>query len=645
MRIRRATTGRPPLTPRAPALTVTSGTVVVTGVTFFTTGDAPTILVTGGTLVLGDDIIQQSSDLADDPPLIEVTGGTVDLTTLGGNTLTVAQGAPLHVVGDGLAAQVSSQNVLSLTDLGGAYIGNSFPATASATADGSISLNYYDIFGDQLSGAPVYPGTYTVVASFASNDPNFPNVSSQVTFSITQATPALTLSAPGSTYDGQPFAATATVAGVVAGVDNSAGASLESVPITLSYYTASGTPLNGPPVDAGTYTVVASFAGSYDYTAASKSATYTIAPAPLTVTVNSVSAIYGQPIPTLSGTVSGIENGDPITATYATLATPTSSVGSYPIAVTLSDGGTGKLADYAVTVIPGTVTITQPAPGVSLVGSTLYIYGAMNGHSGDSIQISPSGSGVLVNASISGVHTTQTYHQPIAAIYVYGFNNTQSIQLAAGLTIPAFIYEGNGNGDSIQLGNANNVVSLGNGNGNSVQGGNGNNVVTVGNGNGDSVQLGNGNNIVTAGNGNGDSVQLGNGNNVVTVGNGNGDSVQVGNGNNIVTAGNGNGDSITAGNGDNLLIAGLGQHSVQAGNGSNILIDGSVTLQGSATLSQVLDEWVLDGASAASLIRSQLSVTDNSSHTNTLSAGRGLDWFWATYGKDKINRKVGDLLN
>ena len=45
--------------------------------------------------------------------------------------------------------------------------------------------------------------------------------------------------------------------------------SLEGVSPSLTYYaggTASGTPLVGPPSASGTYTVVASFAGSADYT-------------------------------------------------------------------------------------------------------------------------------------------------------------------------------------------------------------------------------------------------------------------------------------------------------------------------------------------------------------------------------------------
>jgi parallel beta-helix repeat protein len=76
--------------PDQPAFTVTSGSVVVSNVTFSTTGDAPTILVTGGSLTLRNDVIQESSGYTD--ACISLTGGTLDLGTSaspGGNTLNI----------------------------------------------------------------------------------------------------------------------------------------------------------------------------------------------------------------------------------------------------------------------------------------------------------------------------------------------------------------------------------------------------------------------------------------------------------------------------------------------------------------------------------------------------------------------------
>ena len=119
--------------------------------------------------------------------------------------------------------------------------------------------------------------------------------------------------------------------------------------------------------------------------------------------------------------------------------------------------------------------------------------------------------------------------------------------------------------------------------------------------------------------------------------------------------GNGH-DNVIAGNGDNLIVAGLGKHAVQVGNGINILIDGSVQLtQAGDTLGNVLadstNDLLNDGsnptklAADASGIRTRLHVTDNTSNANTLHAGSGLDWFWATYAHDNLNVKKTDLLN
>lgn len=74
----------------SPALTVTSGDLVFDGAVFSNTTDAPTILVTGGTLTLRNSLIQETT--GGTQAAIQVTGGTVDLGTAadpGGNTIEV----------------------------------------------------------------------------------------------------------------------------------------------------------------------------------------------------------------------------------------------------------------------------------------------------------------------------------------------------------------------------------------------------------------------------------------------------------------------------------------------------------------------------------------------------------------------------
>ena len=323
------------------------------------------------------------------------------------------------------------------------------------------------------------------------------------------------------------------------------------------------------------------------------------------------------------------------------------NAGSYTLSVVAASTANYNAASASVAIV-------VLGRGSKVVGTELWL---IEGSTSDQVGIQPVGAsstgstGVRVTATLTSVSNgktsaqffSATYAQSFTAIHIFGYGGADNIQMAASLSVNAMITEGNG-ADAIQTGNGNDVITVGNGN-DSIQTGNGNKTITAGNGN-DTVKGGTGADAVSLGGGK-DSVQLAGGNNTVTLGNGN-DAVTLGNGNNVATTGNGT-DAITAGKGDNLIAAGLGQHTVQVGNGSNILIDGSATLTSPSadSLRQVLNNWISGGKSPANVasIRSRLHVTDNRSHANKLTAGTGLDWFWATYAKDSINRKPTDLLN
>jgi 6-phosphogluconolactonase (cycloisomerase 2 family) len=103
--------------------------------------------------------------------------------------------------------------------------------------------------------------------------------------------------------------------------------------------------------------------------------TLTIQPATLTVTIANASRIYGDPNPAFTGTISGLQNGDVITATYSSV-NPTAAVGTYPITPTFNDPG-NVLGNYSVVVVGGTLTINKATLSVSAVGGSR-IYGASN---------------------------------------------------------------------------------------------------------------------------------------------------------------------------------------------------------------------------------------------------------------------------
>ena len=63
----------------------------------------------------------------------------------------------------------------------------------------------------------------------------------------------------------------------------------------------------------------------------------TVSPAPLSVVAADASRLYGDPNPAFTGTLTGIKNGDNITASFSSAADPTSPVGTYPIVPSLAD--------------------------------------------------------------------------------------------------------------------------------------------------------------------------------------------------------------------------------------------------------------------------------------------------------------------
>jgi hypothetical protein len=89
----------------------------------------------------------------------------------------------------------------------------------------------------------------------------------------------------------------------------------------------------------------------------------TVNPAVLTVTPAPSTKVYGTANPVFTGSITGMVPGDGITATYASAATTTTTVGIYSsgpnaIVATLSDPGS-KLGNYTLSQTIGTLTITQ----------------------------------------------------------------------------------------------------------------------------------------------------------------------------------------------------------------------------------------------------------------------------------------------
>ena len=506
---------------------------------------------------------------------------------------------------------------------GGGASGNPlvFSIDASSSGNGTISGNILTV---------TEAGNIVIDANQDGGAAYLPAAQVQQTLQVNKANAVIVVVPYGVTYDGNAHSA----AGMACALD---GTNLTSeLSLTGTAHTS-----------AGSYSDTWTFTGDNNYNATQGTVSDNIVPAnSLAITASAgPTVVLGTNAPlTASATLAnGINLSGTLTFTLLDsngnlVDTETAAVngnGTYttPTGYVPKVAGTYQwMAGYGSdsnnqSITSGSVPEVATGASAAFVGTTLYLVG---GNTADRVSIQHVGAsntgttGIQVSGRLNGVSLNLVYPAP-AAIYFFGSGGNDRFSMENKLTIPAVVSEGNGN-DALLLGQGNNSVTVGSGN--------------------DHVQAGNGTNVLTANTGAGQAhVTLGNGNNTVTVSDSSTGSaaIQVGNGNNLITAGTGT-NTIVAGNGDNLIIGGLGHDTIHAGKGRNILIDGSVS-DSNAVLDQVLAEWVNGGAAAAATIRGQLQVTDNATNTNTLHAGSGLDWFWATDRKDHLNRKSTDLLN
>lgn len=137
-----------------------------------------------------------------------------------------------------------------------------------------------------------------------------------------------------------------------------------NLPGTFVYNPSVSTVLN-----AGTnaLSVVFTPMDTNDYQSATNFVMLTVLPAPLTVTAANFTRPQGTTNPVFTGTITGLQNGDNITATYSCSATVSSPPGTYPIVPALVDPN-NRRTNYSVNLVNGTlsvgtvVTWTNPAP-------------------------------------------------------------------------------------------------------------------------------------------------------------------------------------------------------------------------------------------------------------------------------------------
>jgi probable HAF family extracellular repeat protein len=168
-----------------------------------------------------------------------------------------------------------------------------------------------------------------------------------------------------------------------------------SVPGTFIYTPEDGTVLHAGEAQTLSATFIPN--DTVDYTTVTTTALINVLQAPLTITANNATKVYGADLPSLTASYSGFVNGDTVDsldvqATATTDATTSSQVGSYVITVT---GAVNP--DYAITYKDGAITVT-PAPLTVTANDVTKVQG----------QVNPPLSGTIVGL-VNGDTDTATY--------------------------------------------------------------------------------------------------------------------------------------------------------------------------------------------------------------------------------------------
>jgi hypothetical protein len=283
----------------------------------------------------------------------------------------------------------------------GMIAGDGISATYASGANATTPVGIYATGVNAIASTLIDPssklGNYTVTQNLGA-------------LTITQVTTVLTWPTPAAITYGTPLSATqlnATSGGV-------AGAFVYS-------------PLAGTVLSAGTHTLNVTFTPTdgADYSTATASVTLTVNPAVLTVTPAPSTKVYGTANPVFTGSITGMVPGDGITATYASAATTTTTVGIYSsgpnaIVATLSDPGS-KLGNYTLSQTIGTLTITQattvltwatPAPIAYETALSATQLNATSGGVAGTFVYTPAAGMVLT----AGVHTLSVAFTPTDAV-------------------------------------------------------------------------------------------------------------------------------------------------------------------------------------------------------------------------------------
>ncbi len=251
------------------------------------------------------------------------------------------------------------------------------PASGSTVPTGSVQFKIDGVaFGSPVSVSSCSPspdacaassdntlsaGGHTVEADFTATGIFLGSNSSTLPLTVNKADPIMSATGGTFTYDTNPHAGSGSATGV--GTDGSLS------PVTLSYVGVSGTTYPttaSAPVNAGSYTVTASFAGNNNYNAKdSTPAALSIAKANATVVVTPYVAVPYDGLPhTATYTITGVHSETGATVGTVTLNTTHTDAGTYA-SDSWSFTGAANYNDIASTTITDSIAKAPTSTNVT----------------------------------------------------------------------------------------------------------------------------------------------------------------------------------------------------------------------------------------------------------------------------------------
>jgi sugar lactone lactonase YvrE len=267
--------------------------------------------------------------------IVSLIAQTINFPPLGSKVYGTSDFAPGATASSGLPVSYTSSNTAVATITSGSNIHIVGVGTTNITASQNGNATY----------GPATPVTQTLTVSPA-----------PLTITADNKTKAYGTANPVLTYTYSGF------------VNGETSAVLTSQPTITTTATASS--------GAGNYPITTTGAAAANYAITNVPGVLTITQVPLTITADDQVKPYGQPNPVLTYTYSGFVNGDGPTSmssqpTPQTTATTTSPLGNYPIIIS---GAVNP--NYAITYVPGTLSIRIAQTITTFAPPPTKVYGA-----------------------------------------------------------------------------------------------------------------------------------------------------------------------------------------------------------------------------------------------------------------------------